>query len=84
MKEKNLPDDNISQSIEELTKEINSIVDKLEKEEDLKSSLDSYQKLIKLNNIVEKKFQKKSKYIQQNMKERIEDIIKKKDAKKSK
>tara|TARA_B100000427_G_C15180047_1_gene451155 strand:- start:65 stop:319 length:255 start_codon:yes stop_codon:yes gene_type:complete len=84
MKEKNLPDDNISQSIEELTKEINSIVDKLEKEEDLKNSLDSYQKLIKLNNIVEKKFQKKSKYIQQNMKERIEDIIKKKDAKKSK
>ncbi len=84
MKEKNLPDDNISQSIEELTKEINSIVDKLEKEEDLKNSLDSYQKLIKLNNIVEKKFQKKSKYIQQNMKERIEDIIKKKDAKKFK
>ena len=84
MKEKNLPDYNISQSIEELTKEINSIVDKLEKEEDLKNSLDSYQKLIKLNNIVEKKFQKKSKYIQQNMKERIEDIIKKKDAKKSK
>ena len=37
MKEKNLPDDNISQSIEELTKEINSIVDKLEKEEDLKN-----------------------------------------------
>ena len=84
MKEKNLPDDNISQSIEELTKEINSIVNKLEKEEDLKNSLDNYQKLIKLNNIIEKKFKKKSKYIQQNMKEKIESIIKKKDAKKSK
>jgi len=71
MKEKNLPDDNISQSIEELTKEINSIIDELEKEEDLKNSLDDYQKLIKLNNIIEKKFQKKSKYIQQNIKERI-------------
>tara|TARA_B100000700_G_C14921937_1_gene797471 strand:- start:964 stop:1218 length:255 start_codon:yes stop_codon:yes gene_type:complete len=84
MKEKNLPDDNISQSIEELTKEINSIIDELEKEEDLKNSLDDYQKLIKLNNIIEKKFQKKSKYIQQNIKERISKIIKKKDVKKSK
>ena len=63
MKEKNFPDDNNSKSIEELTQEANSIIEQLEKQEDLKNSLDDYQKLIKLNNIIEKKFQKKSKSI---------------------
>ena len=60
MKEKNLPDDNNFQSIEELTQEANDIVEQLEKQEDLKKSLNDYQRLIKLNNIIEKKFQKKS------------------------
>jgi len=59
MKEKNLPDDNDSKSLEKLTQEINSIIEKLEKQEDLKNSLNDYQELIKLNNIIEKKFQKK-------------------------
>ena len=67
MKEKNFPDDNNSKSIEELTQEANSIIEQLEKQEDLKNSLDDYQKLIKLNNIIEKKFQKKSKSISQNV-----------------
>ena len=35
MKEKNLPDDNDSKSIEKLTQEINVIIEKLEKQEDL-------------------------------------------------
>ena len=81
MKEKNFPDDNNSKSIEELTQEANSIIEQLEKQEDLKSSLDDYQKLIKLNNIIEKKFQKKSKSISQNVKEKINDITKRKDDK---
>ena len=81
MKDKNLPDDNNSKSLEELTQEVNSIIDELEKQEDIKNSLDDYQKLIKLNNIIEKKFQKKSKSISQNMKEKIENITKKKNAK---
>ena len=84
MKEKNLPDDNDSKSIEKLTQEINAIIEKLEKQEDLKNSLNDYQELIRLNNIIEKKFQKKSKNISQNMKEKIEDIKKKKNAKKFK
>ena len=84
MKVKNLPDDNDSKSLEKLTQEINSIIEKLEKQEDLKNSLNDYQKLIKLNNISEKKFQKKSKSISQNMKEKIENITKKKNVKKSK
>jgi len=81
MKEKNLPDDNDSKSIEKLTQEINVIIEKLEKQEDLKNSLNDYQELIRLNNIIEKKFQKKSKNISQNIKEKIESITKKKNAK---
>ena len=81
MKEKNFPDDNNSKSIEELTQEANSIIEQLEKQEDLKNSLDDYQKLIKLNNIIEKKFQKKLKSISQNVKEKINNIAKRKDDK---
>ena len=81
MKEKNLPDDNDSKSLEKLTQEINSIIEKLEKQEDLKNSLNDYQELIKLNNIIEKKFQKKSKSIKQDMKDKIESITNKKNAK---
>ena len=84
MKDKNLPDDNNSKSLEELREEANNIIEELEKQKDIKNSLDDYQKLIKLNNIIEKKFQKKSKNISQNMKEKIEDIKKKKNAKKFK
>ena len=80
MKVKNLPDDNDSKSLEKLTQEINNIIEKLEKQEDLKNSLNDYQELIKLNNIIEKKFQKKSKNIKQDMKEKIESIINKKNA----
>jgi len=83
MKEKNLPDDNDSKSIEKLTQEINVIIEKLEKQEDLKNSLNDYQELIRLNNIIEKKFQKKSKNIKQDIKEKIESITNKKNAKQS-
>ena len=84
MKDKNLPDDNNSKSLEELTQEVNTIIEELEKKEDIKNSLDDYQKLIQLNNIIEKKFQRKSKGINQNMKEKIENITKKKNVKRSK
>tara|TARA_B100000470_G_scaffold59221_1_gene44718 strand:- start:487 stop:732 length:246 start_codon:yes stop_codon:yes gene_type:complete len=75
MKEKNLPDDNNLKSLEELLKEVNQIIEQLEKEKDLQNSLDSYQKLIKLNNIIEKRFQKKSKNINQLTKDKIIKII---------
>ena len=81
MKEKNLPDYNDAQSFEELTREVNRIIEELENQEDLKNSLDDYQKLIKLNNIIEKKFQKESKNISQNIKEKIKNIIGKKNGK---
>ena len=75
MKVKNLPDDNDSKSLEELLKEVNQIIEQLEKEKDLQNSLDNYQKLIKLNNIIEKRFQGKSKEINQFTKDKIEKII---------
>ena len=75
MKEKNLLADNHSKSLEQLTKEINEIIKKLENEKNLENSLDEYQKLIKLNNILEKKFQKKGKNISQNTKQKINNIV---------
>ena len=84
MKEKNLPDYNNYKSLEELTQEVNSIIEKLEKQGDIKDSLDDYQKLIKLNNIIERKFQIKSKSISKNIKEKIDNINSKKNVKKSK
>ena len=41
MKDKNLPDDNNSQSLEELTNDANDIIKLLENEKDLKNSIDS-------------------------------------------
>ena len=81
MKDKNLPDDNNSQSLEELTTDVNNIIESLENEKDLQNSIDSYQKLIRLNNIIEKKFQKNSREINETTKQKIQDITKKKNAK---
>ena len=77
MKDKNLPDDNNSKSLKELTEEATRIIEELEKQIDLKNSLEDYQKLIKLNNIIEKRFQRKSKNIGNIIKEKIENIKKK-------
>ena len=81
MKDKNLPADNNSKTVEELTKKANQIIEQLEKEKNLENSLDNYQELITLNNIIEKKFQKKSKEINQLTREKINKIIRKKNEK---
>ena len=81
MKDKNLPDDNNSKTVEELTKKANQIIEQLEKEKNLENSLDNYQELITLNNIIEKKFQKKSKEINQLTRGKINKIIRKKNEK---
>ena len=77
MKDKNLPPDNNSKSLEELTKEANNIIESLEAEKDLQNSIDSYQKLLKLNNIIEKKFHKTTKIINEETKKKIKNIISK-------
>ena len=81
MKDKNLPDDNDSKSLEDLTIDANNIIVSLENEKNLQNSILSYQKLMKLNNTIEKKFQKNSKEINEKTKKKIQDIIKKKNAK---
>ena len=77
MKEKNFPNNNNLKSLEELTSEANEIIENLEKEKNLENSIEEYQKLIKLNNIIEKKFQTNSKNISLETKDKIDKIIKK-------
>ena len=84
MKDKNLPNDIKNKSIDELTELANSIIENLEKEKDLESSTNKYQELLKLNNLIEKKFQITSKNISQNTKEKISELIINKDGKKIK
>ena len=79
MKEKNFPNNNNSKSLEELTSEVNQIIENLEKEKNLENSIEDYQKLIKLNNIIERKFQTSSKNISSETKDKINKIIKKND-----
>ena len=81
MKDKNLPPDNNTQSLEELTKEANNIIESLESEKDLQNSINSYQRLLKLNNTIEKKIHKTSKMINEETKKKINNISSKKNAK---
>jgi len=81
MKDKNLPLDNSSQSLEELTKKANNIVESLEAKKDLQNSIDSYQELLKLNNIIEQKFYKTKKIINEETKKKINNIVSKKNDK---
>ena len=81
MKDKILPPDNNTQSLEELTNKVNSIVESLEAEKNLHNSINSYQELLRLNNIIEKKFHKTTKIINEETKQKIKNIISKKNAK---
>ena len=77
MKDKILLDDINSKSLNELTDIAGKIIEKLEKTNNLESLSEDYQKLIKLNNIIQKKFQKNSKKISVETKEKIKKILKK-------
>ena len=84
MKDKNLPNEYNSLSLEELTKEANKMIEDLENQKDLENSIEKYQDLLKLNNIIEKKFQKDVKNISEKTKENILKINSKKNAKRIK
>ena len=73
--------DGIGGSLEELTIEANKIIEYLEKKKDLENSIDDYQKLLRLNNIIEKKFHKDNKKINEETKNRINKILTKKNEK---
>ena len=78
MKDKNLPLDNNTASLEELTDQANKIIVSLENEKDLNNSIESYQELLKLNNIIEKKFHKSFKSLSQETNNKLKEIVKKK------
>ena len=84
MKDKNIPNNYNSLSLEELTDEANKMIKDLENQKDLENSIEKYQDLLKLNNIIEKKFQKDVKNISEKTKENILKINQKKNAKRNK
>ena len=77
MKDKILPLDYDQYTVDELTEKANDIIESLEKENDLNNSVDSYQELLKLNNIIEKKFNKNFKSIGEQTNKKIKEITKK-------
>ena len=78
MKDKNLLPDNNDSTLEELTDQENQIIESLENEKDLNNSVENYQQLLKLNNIIEKKFHKKFKFISEETNKKVKEIVKKK------
>jgi len=81
MKDKNLLDDIKTKSLNELTELANNIIEKLENEKDLEASINDYQELIKLNNLIEKKFQNTSREISEETRSKINIILKKNEKK---
>ena len=84
MKDKNLQNDYNSLSLEELTFEANKMIEELENQKNLENSIEKYQDLLKLNNIIEKKFQKNIRDINEKTKQNISKIISTKNAKRNK
>ena len=84
MKDKNFPNNYESLSLEELTNKANKMIEDLESQKNLDTSIGKYQRLLKLNNIIEKKFKNSAKNINEKTKENILKIISKKNAKKVK
>ena len=78
MKDKNLLPDNNDGTLEELTDQANQILETLENEKDLNNSVESYQQLLKLNNIIEKKFNKSFRSIGEETNKKVKEIVKKK------
>ena len=78
MNEKILPDDIESKSLSELTDIVDRLIQELESKKNLEESIDDYQYLIKLNNLIEKKFQKDSKNISEITKLKIKELTSKK------
>ena len=84
MKDKNLPNDYNSFSLDELTYEANKMIEELENQKNLENSTKNYQDLLKLNNLIEKKFQKDIRNVSKKTKENILKITSKNNEKKIK
>jgi len=77
MKDKILPPEYDLSSLEELTEKANKIIESLEIENDLNNSIERYQELLRLNNIIEKKFQKNLRSISEETNKKIKNLTKK-------
>jgi len=84
MKDKNFPNDLKNKSLNELTELANNVIENLENEKNLEDSMSEYQNLIRLNNLIEKKFKNTSKNISNITKDKIRKILNKKSEKKIK
>ena len=78
MKDKNLLPDNDASTLADLTDQANQIIESLENEKDLNNSVESYQQLLKLNNIIEKKFYKSFRSLGEETNKKVKEIVKKK------
>ena len=84
MKEKNIPNNYNTLSVDELTNLADNMIEDLENQKDLDVSIENYQKLLKLNNIIEKRFKDNIKNIKEKTKENISKIRSRINAKKAK
>ena len=84
MNEKNLPDDIASKSLNELTDLADEIIKNLENRNNLENTSEDYADLLKINRLIEKKFQKNFKEISDKTIFKIKDIKSNKNAKKIK
>ena len=84
MNEKNLLDDIALKSLNELTDLADEIIKNLENENNLENTSEDYTNLLKINRLIEKKFQKNFKEISDKTNFKIKDIKSNKNAKKVK
>ena len=84
MNEKNFPDDIASKSLNELTDLADKIIRNLENENNIENTSEDYTNLLKINKLIEKKFQKSFKEISDKTIFKIKDIKSFKNAKKIK
>ena len=77
MKSINIPENIKNKTLEELKVEISAVITELESENDLKNSINKYQRLIQLNSFVESKFKEKAKSITSKTSEILSKIQKK-------
>jgi len=84
MKEKNIPNNYNTLSVDELTNLADNMIEDLENQKDLDVSIEKYQKLLKLNNIIEKKFRDNVNNIKEKTKKNISKIKLRINAKKAK
>ena len=84
MNEKNLLDDITSKSLNELTDLADEIIKNLENENNLENVSEDYANLLKINKLIEKKFQKNFKEISDQTNLKIKNIKSNKNAKKVK